>query len=416
MTTSRRLHSIPMDDELLQVYLAQPWNPFEAELPNQEVFPSHLMFKADWPIGLFIMAMLVADRNKPLPSHIRQGLPDVAAFHFGLPLSHLTQHVLQDDEGDVRILGVVQAERRLKLAEQVINNDRERERRIGIAQASIERDGAHRWKAYLTAVLAIRRFASHAGVPTSVLPDDPTSRLRPSQGNPVARRVLTPDEMDAVWNAVASFRDSALATLVLNFVRETAARRQSVIDLRLKDVCWEDSCVWLQTKGHNVHRQVVSKHMMERIAVRALERRWDGNDKGNPRRCATWRDDSGIRAFRRDDGSPLTIRWFESLYDHIDGLVQFEDGTRFTLHYLRHTTIAQIERVAGYAPAQQFAGHRVGGSGETRGSATSIYIRWSLDDWKFLFKYLFPGTRPGRVDVQGLKEKVGWLKEEGLEF
>lgn len=415
MTTSRRLNSLPSDAGVIEAYLNRPWNPFYGPLPDQDAFSPQLIFKPEWPIGLFILAMLASEPHQPIPKHIRQGLPDVAEFHYQLPLSRLTQHLLQEDEGDIRIRGRATAEKRLENAERVSDN-RDRARRILVAKASLERDGVHRWKAYLAAVLAIRRFASHSGIPSSALPDDPTSRLRPSQNNQFARRVLTSEEMDAVWKADQSFGESDLATLVLNFVRETNARRQSVIDLRLMDICWNESCVWLQTKGHRQHQQVISANLMGNIAFRALERRWNGMEGGDAYRPTPWGDKFGMRAFHHDDGSPLTDRWFDSLFAHIGGLVQLDDGKRFTLHYLRHTTIAQVERIAGYIPAQQFAGHRAGGSGETRGSATSIYVRWLLDDWKLLFRQLFPELPPGSVNVRDLAEKAKWLADHGLEY
>lgn len=414
MTTNQNSHPSISESDFVDVYLGQPWNPFEREMPHKEAFPSSLVFQAHWPIGLFICALLTSGRTSPIPSHIRQGLPDLAEFHFPTPLDRLTQRVVADDEVHVRLRGRVVAEERLRLA-RLLSPGREREHRIRIAEESIERDGAHRWTVYLAAIAALRLFAAHAGVRAADLPTEPTARLRVAQNNPISRRVLTPNEMESVWGAAESFRDSELALLILDLVRETGARRQSVIDLRLDDICWDSSCIWLHTKGNRMHRQVVSQDLLERIALRSLEFGWDGSDKGDTNRASTWQSDVGKSALRRDNGEPLTDRWFDNFHNFINRQIELVDGKRFSLHYLRHTSIAQVERIAGYFVAEQFAGHRAGGHGETRGSATSIYIRWGMNENKQLFTAMFPETFPGKIEPLVMAEKLVWLSERGLE-
>lgn len=402
------------ESAFVEAYLDQPWNPFEREIPDEEAFPSDLVFQSNWPIGLFICALLTSDKASPIPAHIRQGLPDLAEFHLLTPLDCLTQRLVTDDEANVRLRGRTVAEERLRLA-RLVSPGREREHRIRLAEESIERDGAHRWTVYLAAIAALRLFAAHAGVRAADLPADPTARLRVSQNNPIARRVLTPEEMGSVWKSAESFHDSELALLVLDLVRETGARRQSVIDLRLNDICWDSSCVWLHTKGNRMHLQVVSQDLLERIALRSLELGWNGEDKGDANRSSIWRSDPSKSALRRDNGEPLTDRWFDGFHNFINRQVEFADGKRFSLHYLRHTSIGQVEKIAGYFVAEQFAGHRAGGHGQTRGSATSIYIRWGMNENKQLFRAMFPEVLPGKVEPLVMAEKLSWLSEQGLE-
>ena len=78
-------NSLPAISEttFIDAYLDLPWNPFESEIPDKETFPSNLVFQAHWPIGLFICALLSSEQASPIPPHIRQGLPDLAEFHFG---------------------------------------------------------------------------------------------------------------------------------------------------------------------------------------------------------------------------------------------------------------------------------------------------------------------------------------------
>ena len=111
----------------------------------------------------------------------------------------------------------------------------------------------------------------------------------------------------------------------------------------------------------------------------------------------------------------MTRRWFDQLHNHIDRRVRLEGGTRFTVHYLRHTSVAQVDRIAGRDAASQFAGHSIRGFGRTGPAATSIYIRFTLDESKRLFTAMFPKTPPGAVDPPLLAEKMAWLDERGLE-
>lgn len=414
MTANQNSLPVISETAFIDAYLHHPWNPFENEIPDKETFSSSLVFQAHWPIGLFICALLASDEVSPIPAHIRQGLPDLAEFHFDTPLERLTQRLVADDEEHVRFRGRVAAEERLRLA-QLVPPGREREHRIRIAEESIERDGAHRWTVYLAAIAALRLFAAHAGVRATDLPAEPTARLRVSQNNPIARRVLSPEEMESIWESAESFHDSELALLVLDLVRETGARRQSVIDLRLNDICWDSSCVWLHTKGNRMHLQVVSQDLLERIALRSLELGWSGEDRGDANRSTRWESDASRSALRREDGEPLTDRWFDGFHKFINQQIELADGKRFSLHYLRHTSIGQVEKIAGYFVAEQFAGHRAGGHGQTRGSATSIYIRWGMNENKQLFRAMFPEVLPGKVEPLVMAEKLSWLSEQGLE-
>ena len=414
MPTRRRLRSVPQPSSLVTSYVSDPWDPFDDEPLDPHEFPTDLEFQASWPTGVFILAMLSTAERDPIPAGVLQGLRDLAARHLHGPLDALTQRVLAEDEPSIRALGRETAELRLAAA-RAVSDERARERRVANAQQSVDRDGEHRWTVYLDAVSAVRRFASHAGVRSGDLPDDPTARLRVSQDNSVARRVLSPEEMAAVWEAAATFADPELACLVLDLVRETAARRQSVIDLRLDDICWGSSCLWLHTKGDQVVRQVASQDLLERVAVRAISQGWAGVGGAYPSRAPRWAADGPRAALRRADGSPLTRRWFDQLHNHIDRRVRLEGGTRFTVHYLRHTSVAQVDRIAGRDAASQFAGHSIRGFGRTGPAATSIYIRFTLDESKRLFTAMFPKTPPGAVDPPLLAEKMAWLDERGLE-
>ena len=102
------------------------------------------------------------------------------------------------------------------------------------------------------------------------------------------------------------------------------------------------------------------------------------------------------------------------MFDHIARETAGKIEEKVTTHWFRHTTVAQVDRIAGFDAAAQWAGHRPGGHGPGRGDATGHYIRWPIDELKALFEVMFPDTPPGRVDTVVLAEKFGWLQAEGL--
>ena len=412
---SSHLRIVSDDISVVEGYLRNPWNPFVVSVLSVPEFSSELRFQPEWLIGLFILAMRDGHENgrERLPENIILGLRDLGEFHYDSSLNSLTQHSVALDELRVRTRGRSAAEDRLQRARGV-DDERIRERRVHLAQASVARNGESRWQAYLAAIGAVRRFAAHAGVLSSSLPDNPTAGLHGSQQESEARRPLTESEMDQIWKAASRHRDPELSTLVLDFIRETAARRQSVIDLRLDDICWGGSAVWLNTKFGRTHRQVVSRDLMERIAIRKIRAGWNGVGGAQVGHSPLWKHDPDRSAFCRDNGAALTTRWFDSLFSLIDREVDFDEGFRFTSHYLRHTSVSQVDRIAGYAAARQFAGHRPGGRGVSRGDATSIYVRWPHKESKALFRAMFLNTPPGSVDTLELVEKYGWLTEQGL--
>ena len=267
--------------------------------------------------------------------------------------------------------------------------------------------GSHRWQSYLSAVRAVRLFATRSGVRATDLPSGVTEGLGDQDRSVVARRPLTEQEMADVWAAADDFPEAELAVLVLDLLRETGGRRQSAADLRLDDACWSASAVWLHTKGDENHLRVVSQDLLERIAVRAIDAGWDGVGGAQPNERHRWQPGATARlALRRDDGQPLTRRWFERLNDFLGRRVVLDEGEPFTLHYLRHTTLHQVKTLAGEEVAAEFAGHRR--------TTTAQYTRPTLTEWKRLHRVMFPKTPPGPVNPVLLAEKAGWLAERGL--
>lgn len=402
-------------DGLVAAYLSEPWDPFGCELSGfaPEDFPERALADSSHSVGLLTFAMLVFRTRSGVRPDVYRGLRDLVSLHLLTALDDVTRELLRRDESDIRRRGVVDAERRLMRAE-AVQDPLVRQRRVQTAMVSIERNGVSRWHSYLAAVRGLRDFASDIGIRLHELPDDPTRGLFGGGGESFARRPLSETEMKTVWDAAASHRDPELAVLVLDLVRETAARRQAVIDLTLDDVHWRQSYVTLHTKFGRKVDAVVSGDLMERIAVRAIEQGWDGHTRSPARNRDPALADPSRLALRRSNGEPLTKRWFDGLFNHIDRRCSKQLDVRITTHWLRHTTIAQVAQIAGPDVASQWAGHRVGGHGPSRGDATALYIRWTLSELKHLFREMFPKTPPHAVDPVVLADKVSWLNTNGL--
>jgi integrase len=282
-----------------------------------------------------------------------------------------------------------------RLEERIEHAEREpddflRQRRLARLEVSRSRNGLSRWEDYLSAVKNLRLFAESVGVRSRKLPKDPTKGLHGSADR-ISRFMLQEQDLDLVWRAARSRTDPELAWLVLNFIRETAARRGAVINLNLGDIHWSESTATLRTKGGTSPTVIVSGDTLAEIAHRAIQQGWDGKLDSRAKRTP---------AFATSDGKRLTRRWFDGLHRHIQREIGEELPIDFTVHWLRHTTIAQVERIAGHDVAAQWAGHRVGGHGPARGNATSIYVRWTPEESKALFSRMFPKTPPRPVDPE----------------
>jgi integrase/recombinase XerC len=70
---------------------------------------------------------------------------------------------------------------------------------------------------------------------------------------------------------------------------------------------------------------------------------------------------------------PLTRRHYNTLFEHVQARLDFAAHTPVTAHVLRHTAITRVERLAGFAVAQRFAGH-------AHSSVTSTYTKADISE------------------------------------
>lgn len=385
-------------------------DPLEDDLSHYdaESVPLAQLQDGSQPVGLFITAYFIRRARGHDRTDLRTGFADLFSRRGHQPLSDIVAELIRSDEATIRQLGREAAEERLAAARQLPNGPT-RDRRIAAAEQSVENDGRWRWHSYSSAVASLHGFALDLGVP-GIPAGNPARGLIGSAQAVATRTALSEEQLEAVWHAAASYRDAELAGLILDFLRETASRRQSLVDLRLDDVNWAAGSATLHTKFDRTHEVLLSEDLLSRIALRAFRQGWDGQsapleERRNPSRAV----------FKRANGKPISSRDFDSLFDHIDNKMQTtgdDFGFKTTAHYIRHTTIAQIERIAGRDVAAQWAGHESHGQGPSRGDATSIYIRWRQDELAALFNRMFKNPTRG-LDIAMLHEKYLWMVEHG---
>jgi integrase/recombinase XerC len=176
---------------------------------------------------------------------------------------------------------------------------------------------------------------------------------------PNRRRALSQAEVDDVWEAVsATTKDPELDLLLVRFHLESGARRMGAINLRLRDIDETRQTVWLREKFGAEREQPVSRSLLVAVLAHAACR------------GTAQMDDPVFRLARRRQGEPLRLsdRTYDRIFAKAQERIPWAQRTPLTAHVLRHTAITAVERLAGYAVAQAFAGH-------TPSSVTGTYTK-----------------------------------------
>lgn len=177
------------------------------------------------------------------------------------------------------------------------------------------------------------------------------------------RRALTADQMDDLYQVCLLGHDPELDTLLLRFHLETGARRGGAIALTKKGLDRTSQCVLLCEKGNTERWQPVSKSLMDALLEHGRTR---GMKHAN---------DAVFRMLPRKGlaGRPLTRRHFDSLARRWQQHLEWAGTLGVSIHWVRHTAITNVERVAGFGVAREFAGHFASTS-----ATTTTYITASL--------------------------------------
>jgi integrase len=204
------------------------------------------------------------------------------------------------------------------------------------------------------------RYFFNLAVQDGLRPDNPALAVPKPRRLPSPRRPLTAPEVEQLWQVTAAGGDDPLLdTLLLRFHLETGARRGGALALRLPDLLVTGQQVRLREKGGTVRLQPVSATLLQALAEHAAARGARAGDEAvfryRPRRGDT-------------TGAPLTRRRYNTLAARWQAALPWAADYGVSPHWLRHTSIAAVERVAGFGVARAFAGHA------TPAETTTTYI------------------------------------------
>lgn len=224
------------------------------------------------------------------------------------------------------------------------------------------------------------RFLFMCAVKAGHLKNNPASGLARPRRRRSARRALSSDELRSVFNAVlATSRDPELDLLVLAFARETACRREGILNLRTADIHPTPSVV-LYEKFDEQREIPVSRALMLALLAHVDERA-----------------PSCHRVFHYSNGRCLTDRRFDTIFNRAGRFLPWAGSLGVSLHWIRYTTLTDIRMTSGERVATAYAGH-----GDGAGGVTALYTRASFaelqDAHRRLFNRMTDGapSQPGR--------------------
>lgn len=236
---------------------------------------------------------------------------------------------------------------------------------MGVAEeaarrAQIRRSGSDGRASRESCVAAMRAIFARA-LKAGLVSSNPALLVDKPRRLPNRRRALSPVEL---WEAVtATTRDPELDLLLLRFHLESGARRMGAINLRVRDLDESRQTIWLREKFGAEREQPISRSLLEGISRIALSR------------GASRLDDPAFRILR-PRGRPCSAvsdRTYDRIFTRAQERVSWAQRTPLTAHVLRHTAITAVERVAGFAVAEAFAGH-------TPGSVTGTYTKADISE------------------------------------
>lgn len=239
--------------------------------------------------------------------------------------------------------------------------------RQAAAEARSDPKARHGVGAQEAFVLATRAAYAHA-LGAGAVRHNPASDVELPERPATRRTALTSDQLaQARLALLAHSRDPELDDLVFQLLRETACRRAGAIRLVGKGLAPASRTVLLVEKYDKQRWVPTSAHLMARLTAHADARSHPGCD----------------RVLHRRDGGHLNDKWFEGFAERMQQLAWARE-VGLSAHWLRHTTLTDIERIAGVRVAGAYAGHSHGGSG-----VTGTYTKPSLDDLRAAHARLF---------------------------
>lgn len=212
------------------------------------------------------------------------------------------------------------------------------------------------------------RFVFACAQRSGHLRESPAVSLRRPRRRRSIRRALSADELAALFQTVvATSHDPDLDLLILAFARETACRREGILNLRLSDV--QDTPSVVLYEKFDEEREIP----ITAVLAKALR---------SHHRARTNEDDEHVFRFR--NGRPLTDRRFDTIFQRAGAHLPWVRSLGVSLHWIRYSTLTDVRMMSGERVAAAYAGH-----GDGSGGVTAIYTRATFDELRTAHDRLF---------------------------
>lgn len=304
-------------------------------------------------VAEFLDTAIDACSDKSAPTYVPQ-FRRLVAQHGERRLSDITAHdltVMRDSI--IRSVGIAKVERAI---------------RTGRKLRSYEPD-AHGNGAGENFVRGCRFFFETAKN-ANVVAKNPAKDVKVPKRPPAPERPLTSAELEEVallWCTTGN--DPELDTLLFEFHRKTAARREGGLNLRLG-------------------------HLDERLGALTLTEKFGKTrvmpyDIAGLRRLRSFAVGRGASAdsdqvFRSLRGTQISRRRYETIYDRIDEHTTWTEPLDVGVHWMRHTTLDDVRAVAGTRVASAYAGHDDASVG-----TIGLYSKVTFEELAAAFEALF---------------------------
>lgn len=214
------------------------------------------------------------------------------------------------------------------------------------------------------------RFFFKCAVLDGRLEVSPATGLQAPRRPNAPERPLTDEQLaELQFVCSATGNDPELDGLLFEFLRHTGCRREGSLNLRVGDLHAEDCRITVTEKNGQTRDLPLRRDVIERLLAHAA------------RRGAHTRADA---VFRYKDGRPLTRRRFNTLFDRLDKHTTWSESLDVGPHWIRHTTLDDVRRVADVRVAQSYAGHRDEASG-----AIGRYTKPTFDELVAAYEAIF---------------------------
>lgn len=255
----------------------------------------------------------------------------------------------------------------------------ERAERNGRALRTYEHD-AHGRGAGENAVRAFRfffRYALKEGlVPKNVALDVEVPKRLPAPERPLVPWEL--EEVATVWCTTGD--DPELDTLLFEFHRKTAARREGGLNLRLGGLDERRGAITLTEKFGKTRELPYDTDGLARLRRFAQSR------------GATSPSD---HVFRSRRGTRISRKRYETIYDRLDRHTAWTEALDLGAHWIRHTTLDDVRTVGGERVAAAYAGHE-----DSSGDTIARYTKVTFEELACAFEAIF-GPRFTDANIAG---------------